>query len=366
LSLSPEIVRAALARIVDPDLRADIVSLGCIKELQIDGGGVSFVIELPTFTSPLRSTVEQDARAAVAAITGVESVSVSATVRVRSATAPERGGPPLPGVKNVVAVGAGKGGVGKTTVSVNLALALTKAGARVGLLDGDIYGPNVPLMLGLKTELSTDGKQIRPAEKFGLQIVSLAFLTGEDQAVIWRGPMVHGAIQQFFREVGWRDLDYLIIDMPPGTGDVALSLSQTVAVSGAVVVTTPQQVSLSDSRRAVRMYEKLNIPTLGIVENMSYYACPNCHHESDLFGFGGGEQIASTMNVPFLGRLPVYAPISKGSDRGIPIIIAEPDSTAGRAFSQLAQRVAAQVAVNAHRSAVANKGKIPLIPIKGR
>jgi ATP-binding protein involved in chromosome partitioning len=368
LSLTPEAVRSALAQIVDPDLRADLVSLGAVKELHIDGGRVSFVIELPTHTTPLRTTVEEQARTAVLAMAGVESVSAAATVRVRSATAPERGGPPLPGVKNVIAVGAGKGGVGKTTVAVNLALALTKSGARVGLLDGDIYGPNVPLMLGLKAELSTDaeGKQIRPAEKFGLQIVSLAFATADDQAVIWRGPMVHGAIQQFFRDVGWRDLDYLIIDMPPGTGDVALSLSQTVAVAGAVVVTTPQQVSLADSRRAVRMYEKLRIPTLGIVENMSYYSCPNCHHESDIFGFGGGEQMATAMNVAFLGRLPVYSPISLGSDRGIPIIIAEPDSTAGRAFAQLAQRVAGQVALNAHRNAVANKGKIPLIPIKGR
>ena len=366
MAITPDLIRRALAGIVEPDLRTDLVALGAIKDLQIDGGRVSFTIELPTFTSPILSSIEERARTAIGAIAGVEAVEVATAVRVRSATAPERGGPPLPGVKNVIAVGAGKGGVGKTTVSVNLALALTKAGAKVGLLDGDIYGPNVPLMLGLKAELSTDGKQIRPAEKYGLQVVSLAFMTGEDQAVIWRGPMVHGAIQQFFREVGWRDLDYLIIDMPPGTGDVALSLSQTVPVAGAVVVTTPQQVSLADSRRAVRMYEKLNIPTLGIVENMSYYACPNCHHESDIFGFGGGEQIATAMNIAFLGRLPVYSPISLGSDRGIPIVISEPDSSAGRAFTQLAQRVSAQVAINAHRNAVANKGKIPLIPIKGR
>ena len=366
MSVTSDAVRHALAQIVEPDLRADLVALGCVKDLRVENGRVSFVVELPTFTSPLRDSVIDRARAAVQALPGVESVEPSLAVRVRSATAPERGGPPLPGVKNVIAVGAGKGGVGKTTVSVNLALSLTQAGARVGLLDGDIYGPNVPLKLGLKTELSTDGKQIRPAEKFGLQVISLAFMTSEDQAVIWRGPMVHGAIQQFFREVGWRDLDYLIIDMPPGTGDVALSLSQTVAVSGAVVVTTPQKVSLADSRRAVRMYEKLNIPTLGIVENMSFYACPNCHHESDLFGFGGGEQIATNMNVAFLGRLPVYSPISLGSDRGIPIVVAEPDSAAGRAFTQLAAKVAALIAINAHRSAVANKGKIPLIPIRGR
>jgi ATP-binding protein involved in chromosome partitioning len=366
LAITPDLVRRALAAIVEPDVRTDLVALGALKGLQIEDSRVSLTIELPTFTSPLLESLEEQARTAVQAIPGVDRVDVSVAVRVRSATAPERGGPPLPGVKNVIAVGAGKGGVGKTTVSVNLALALTKAGARVGLLDGDIYGPNVPLMLGLKAELSSDGKQIKPAEKYGLQVVSLAFLTGEDQAVIWRGPMVHGAIQQFFREVGWRDLDYLIIDMPPGTGDVALSLSQTVPVAGAVVVTTPQQVSLADSRRAVRMYEKLNIPTLGIVENMSYYACPNCHHESDIFGFGGGEQIATAMNIAFLGRLPVYSPISIGSDRGIPIVIAEPESSAGRAFTQLAHRVSAQVAINAHRNAVANKGKIPLIPIKGR
>jgi ATP-binding protein involved in chromosome partitioning len=366
LALTPDSIRGALKQITDPDLRADIVSLGYVKELEIEDSRVRFTLEFATHTSVNRESIERQAREVVAALPGVSAVEVHSTVRVRSATAPERGGPPLPGVKNVIAVGAGKGGVGKTTVSVNLALSLTKAGARVGILDGDIYGPNVPLMLGLQAELSTDGKQIRPAEKFGLQVVSLAFMTGEDQAVIWRGPMVHGAIQQFFRDVGWRDLDYLIIDMPPGTGDVALSLSQTVAVAGAVVVTTPQQVSLADSRRAVRMYQKLNIPTLGIVENMSYYACPNCHHESDIFGFGGGEQIATTMDVPFLGRLPVYQPISLGSDRGIPIVIAEPESPAGRAFATVAERVATQVAINAHRSALANKGKIPLIPIKGR
>ena len=365
MALTTEFIRAALAQVVDPGLRLDIVTLGFVKGLSIDGGRVAFTLETATH-SPSRTTLQEQARGVVAALDGVESVEITSTVRVRSATAPERGGPPLAGVKNVIAVGAGKGGVGKTTVAVNLALALTKAGARVGVLDGDIYGPNVPLMLGLQAELSTDGKQIRPAEKYGLQVVSLAFMTSADQAVIWRGPMVHSAIQQFFRDVSWRDLDYLIIDMPPGTGDVALSLSQTVPVAGAVVVTTPQQVSLADSRRAVRMYQKLNIPPLGIVENMSYYSCPNCHHESDIFGFGGGEQISASHDVPFLGRLPLYQPISLGSDRGIPIVIAEPESAASRSFAQVADRIATQVAINAHKSAVANKGKIPLIPVKGR
>jgi ATP-binding protein involved in chromosome partitioning len=360
---SAEAVLDALKRVIDPDLRKDIVSLGFVKNLAIEGGRVAFTIELTTPACPVKDVMKEQAVAAVSSLPGVEDVAVTMSAAVRSVTAPEHGRPPLPGVKNVIAVGAGKGGVGKTTVSVNLALALAKAGARVGILDGDIYGPNVPMMLGLKTQLTSNGQQIVPAEKYGIQVVSIGFMTDEDAPVIWRGPMVHSAIQQFFRDVAWRDLDYLIIDMPPGTGDVALSLSQTVPVAGAVVVTTPQQVSLADSRRAARMYQKLNVPTLGIVENMSYYACPNCHHESDLFGYGGGERIASDIGLPFLGRLPVYQPISAGSDRGIPIVVAEPDSPASRAFLTVAERVAAQVSIAAHRNAMANKGKIPLIPI---
>ena len=363
-SLLSDSARAALARIVDPDFRKDLVSLAVVKSLTIDDGRATVTIEWPTHASTSRTLVLDQVQAAVGALDGVSSVEIQNTVKVRSASAPEQGRPPLPGVRNVIAVGAGKGGVGKTTVAVNVALSLARAGARVGILDGDIYGPNIPLMLGLQAELASDGEQIRPAEKFGLQVVSIGFLTGDDQAVIWRGPMVHGAIQQFFRDVGWRDLDYLIIDMPPGTGDVALSLSQTVPVAGAVLVTTPQQVSLADTRRAVRMYQKLGIPPAGIVENMSYYSCPNCHHQSDIFGFGGGEQMATAMDVPFLGRLPIYQPISLGSDRGIPIVIAEPDSAASRAFAAVAERVATQIAAAAYRSAAANKGKIPLIPIR--
>jgi ATP-binding protein involved in chromosome partitioning len=268
-------------------------------------------------------------------------------------------------VKNVIAVGAGKGGVGKTTVAVNLAMALARCGSRVGILDGDIYGPNVPIMLGLSsTQLTTDGKQIVPAEKHGVQVVSMGFLTADDAPVIWRGPMLHGAIQQFFRDVAWKDLDYLIVDMPPGTGDVALSLSQTVPVVGSIVVTTPQKVSLADTLRAVRMYQKLNIPPIGLVENMSYYACPNCHHEADIFGHGGGETLAEKLDIPFLGRLPVYQPIREGSDSGVPIIVSEPGSSAGRAFMLVAERTAAQVSILAHKAAEANKGKIPLIPVR--
>ena len=363
-TLDREVVLTALRVVMDPDLRKDIVSLGFIKDLQIDGGGVAFAIELTTPACPVKEQLREQAMAAVKALAGVTAVNVRMTANVQSASMPETGRQPLPGVKNVIAVGAGKGGVGKTTVSVNLALALAKFGSRVGILDGDIYGPNVPIMMGLNTQLATDGKQIVPAEAYGVQVVSIGFLTSDDAPIIWRGPMLHGAIQQFFKEVAWKDLDYLIVDMPPGTGDVALSLSQTVPVVGAVVVTTPQQVSLADSRRAVRMYQKLNIPTLGMVENMSYYACPNCHHEADIFGHGGGEQLAQTMEVPFLGRLPIYQPIREGGDTGVPIVFAEPESVAGRAFMSLAERVAAQVSIAAHKAAVANKGKIPLLQVR--
>src|SRR5262249_12309105 len=353
-----ETVLSALRAVLDPDLRKDIVTLGFVKDLAINGGKVAFTIELTTPACPVKDQMREQAMAGVRAIPGVADVEVAMTANVRSVSMPETGRTPLPGVKNVIAVGAGKGGVGKTTVAVNLALALAKCGGRVGLLDGDIYGPNVPIMLGVRTQLTTDGQRIVPAEEYGVQVVSIGFLTSDDAPVIWRGPMLHGAIQQFFREVAWRDLDYLIVDMPPGTGDVALSLSQTVPVVGSIVVTTPQQVSLADSRRAVRMYQKLNIPTLGIVENMSDYACPNCHPESDIFGHGGGEQLAANMEVPFLGRLPIYQPIREGGDTGVPLVVADSSSAAARAFMTVAERTAAQVSIAAHKAAAANKGKI--------
>lgn len=359
-----EAVLNALRAVVDPDIRRDIVTLGFVKDLTIESGRVAFTIELTTPACPVKEQLREQATTVVRAVAGVSQVDVQLTAKVRSASAPETGRPPLPGVKNVIAVGAGKGGVGKTTVAVNLAVALAKCGSRVGLLDGDIYGPNIPQMLGISTQLTTDGKQIVPAEKYGVQVVSIGFLTQDDAPIIWRGPMLHGAIQQFFREVAWRDLDYLIVDMPPGTGDVALSMSQTVPVVGSIVVTTPQQVSLSDSRRAVKMYQKLNIQPMGIVENMSYYQCTNCHHEADIFGHGGGEALATELKIPFLGRLPVYQPIREGSDSGVPLVIAEPASAAAKAFLTLAERAAAQVSIAAHTTAEANRGKIPLIPVR--
>jgi ATP-binding protein involved in chromosome partitioning len=344
-ALTEAAVLDALRAVHDPDLHKDIVTLGFVKQVRIDGGRVSFTIELTTPACPVRDLMQEQGRAAVAALPGVSAVDVTMTASVRAAGAPEAGRQPVEGVKNIIAVGAGKGGVGKTTVAVNLAVALAARGSRVAIVDGDMYGPNVPLMLGLRTRLETDGEKIVPAEKYGLQIISMAFLADDDAPVIWRGPMLHGAIQQFFRDVRWHNIDYLIVDMPPGTGDVALSLSQSVPVAGAVVVTTPQSVSLADTRRAVQMYRKLNIPVIGLLENMSHFVCPGCRRESDVFGKGGGEALATALTLPFLGRIPLYEPVRTGGDTGTPVVLGEPDSPAAAALKAAAERVAQQVSI---------------------
>jgi len=338
----------ALRAVKDPDLHKDIVTLGFVKNLKIADSHVAFVVELTTPACPVKDLLRDQARQVVLALPGVTRVDIEMTAQVRAVGRPELGRAAVDGVKNIIAVGAGKGGVGKTTLSVNLAVALAKRGSRVALLDGDMYGPNVPIMLGLKTQLETDGKKIVPAERYGLQVVSMGFLTQDDAPVIWRGPMLHGAIQQFFRDVNWRDVDYLIVDMPPGTGDVALSLSQTVPVAGAVLVTTPQLVSLADTRRAIAMYRKLNIPAIGLIENMSHFICPDCGHESDLFGKGGGERLATEMSVPFLGSIPLHEPIRVGGDTGVPIVESDPDSIPARAIIAAADRVAQQISISAH------------------
>ncbi len=349
-SVAEATVLQALTSVTDPDLGRDIVSLDFVKDLVINGDQVSFTIELTTPACPVKDEMRDQAHAAVLALTGVAKVDVTMTASVRSALAPQVGRAPIQGVRNIIAVGAGKGGVGKTTVAVNLAVALARYGGRVGLIDGDVYGPNVPIMLGIETQLESDGKQIVPAEKYGLQVVSMGFLTSAGAPIIWRGPMLHGVVRQFFQDVRWGELDYLVIDMPPGTGDVALSLSQTVPVSGAIVVTTPQTVSLADSRRAVAMYKKLEIPTLGIVENMSHYICPSCSHESDIFGKGGGAQLADELSVPFLGQIPIYEPIRVGSDIGTPFVMSDPESPASQAFLHVAERAAAQVSIASYET----------------
>jgi ATP-binding protein involved in chromosome partitioning len=349
----------ALRAVKDPDLHRDIVALNFVKDLQIDGGRVAFTIELTTPACPVKDAMRDQAHQAVSALPGVTDVQVTMTASVRAANNAASAQTPIPGIRNVIAVGAGKGGVGKTTLSVNLAAALAAKGSRVGMIDGDIYGPNVPIMLGVHGQLMAEHEKIIPAETFGIKVVSMGFLTNDESPVIWRGPMLHSVIRQFFHEVKWGELDYLIIDMPPGTGDVALSLSQTVPVAGAIVVTTPQEVSLADTRRAVRMYQKLNIPVLGLIENMSYFVCPSCSHESDIFGRGGGERTAETMEVPFLGRVPIYEPIRKGGDTGQPLVIAEPDSPAARAFFSAAEQMAAQVSIASYQKPV-----IPMTPVQ--
>jgi ATP-binding protein involved in chromosome partitioning len=351
-------VLEALRAVKDPDLHKDIVTLGFVKNLKIDGARVAFTIELTTPACPVKDLMRDQARAAVSALGGVAAVEIEMTASVRAVARPELGRNPVQGVKNIIAVGAGKGGVGKTTVSVNLAVALAQRGSRVALLDGDMYGPNVPIMLGLKAQIGTDGQRMVPAERYGLQVMSMGFLTDDNAPVIWRGPMLHGAIQQFFRDVRWDDVDYLIVDMPPGTGDVALSLSQTVPVAGAVVITTPQTVSIADTRRAIQMYRKLNIPTLGLIENMSYFVCPGCGHESDVFGRGGGERLAEELTVPFLGNVPLYEPVRRGGDEGVPIVMGDPSSAPARALVAAAERVAQQVSIASY-----SRRAIPLVPV---
>jgi ATP-binding protein involved in chromosome partitioning len=350
-------VLQALRAVVDPDLHKDIVTLGFVKNLRIDGGHVHFVVELTTPACPVKDLLREQARQAASAVPGVQTVEVEMTASVRAA-APSTKHQPVDGVRNIIAVGAGKGGVGKTTMAVNLAVALARLGSRVALIDADLYGPNVPIMLGLHARLETDGQKILPAEAHGLQVISVGLLTDDDAPVIWRGPMLHHAMNQFFRDVRWTAIDYLIVDMPPGTGDVALSLSQTVPVSGSVLVTTPQSVSVADTRRAVHMYRKLNIPTLGLIENMSHFVCPGCGHESDIFGKGGGERLAEELVVPFLGHVPLQEPVREASDRGVPIVIANPASPASMAITAAAERIAQQVSIASYAGRA-----IPLVPV---
>jgi len=359
--LTEATILEALRSVRDSSVDRDVVTAKFVKNVRIDGGRVVFTIEQAIHGSSTREALRQQAREAIARIPGVTAVDIDMTANVRAVPTADFNKQPVLGVRNVIAVGAGKGGVGKTTVSVNLAIALSQAGARVALLDGDIYGPNVPIMLGIRTQLATDGKRIVPAEQFGIQLVSMAFLADDDAPVIWRGPMLHGVINQFFREVAWNDVDYLIVDLPPGTGDVALSLSQSVPVAGAVLVTTPQTVSVADTRRAVKMYEKLSVQPMGLIENMSHFVCATCGTESDIFGKGGGERLAKEMGVPFLGRIPIYEPIRIGGDTGVPICIGEPRSPAAQAFRTAAEQLASQMAVMSFRQ---GSKAIPLTQVR--
>ena len=348
MSVTQEQVLDALRAVQDPDLHKDIVALEFVKDVKINGGEVDFTIELTTPACPVKDEMKAEAEAKVAALPGVTAARATMTASVRA-----RGGfgrQAIEGIRNILAVGAGKGGVGKSTTSVNLAVALQRTGARVGLMDADVYGPNIPQMLGIvdPPEVSEDKKMI-PPEAHGLKVISMGMLVPPDQAVIWRGPMLHGAIQQFMRDVVWGELDYLVVDLPPGTGDISLSLSQSVPVAGAVVVTTPQGVSVADVRKAVGMFRQLNIPILGVVENMSYFLCGHCNERTDIFGNGGGRNMAEEMKIPFLGEVPIDTLVRSGGDEGRPIVSAAPEAPAAKAFAAIAGKVAAQISIQSMR-----------------
>jgi ATP-binding protein involved in chromosome partitioning len=339
-------VLAALRTVQDPDLHRDLVSLGMIQELKIENDRVSFAIVLTTPACPVRDTLKEQSEQAVRTLPWVTSVSVvmDASTRAGRGMGNEQ---LIPNVKNVIAVASGKGGVGKSTTSVNVALALADTGAKVGLLDGDIYGPNIPLMMGLKEkpQLQSEGGKIIPCRSYGIRLMSIGFFLDESKPVIWRGPMVHGAIQQFLRDVDWGDLDYLVIDLPPGTGDAPLSLSQLIPLSGAVIVTTPQDVALQDVSKGMAMFRQLEVPLLGVVENMSYFICPGCSERHDIFGEGGGSKIASQFGVPFLGKVPLQQRVREGGDQGRPVVVTHPDSPEAQAFREVAGEIARQVSI---------------------
>jgi ATP-binding protein involved in chromosome partitioning len=342
--LTKERVLAALGKVQEPELHRDLVSLGMIKDLAINGGKVSFGIQLTTPACPLRSQIEREARQAVEAVPGVTQVSVTMKAEVPG-DGQTRGLIERP-IRNAIAVASGKGGVGKTTVAVNLAVVLARSGARVGLLDADIYGPNVPVMMGLESlPPPQDGKMI-PAEAFGVKVMSIGFLVPRGQPLIWRGPMLHSAIRQFLDDVAWGELDYLVVDLPPGTGDAQLSLSQTLPLSGGLIVTLPQRVSLEDARRGLEMFRALQVPVLGVIENMSYLELPD-GTRMDVFGQGGGEVLAREAGVPFLGAVPMDASVRQAGDGGTPVVLSHPESAVARAMVAIAEDVAAKLSVQA-------------------
>lgn len=345
--LSEEQVLNGLRQIIDPDLRKDIVTLGFIRDLAIEGGDVSFRIVLTTPACPVKEQMESQARTIVSSMQGVSSVNVTMDAEVPQGRG-IKNNVAIPGVKNIIAVSSGKGGVGKSTVAVNLAVALAADGAKVGLMDADVYGPNVPMMLGVGYgQPEVVGNQLIPIEAHGIKMISMAVLVPPDKPMILRGPMLHGVVRQFLTDVNWGELDYLIVDMPPGTGDVQLSLAQLVPVQGAVLVTTPQEVSLSDVRRAVKMFEQVNVPVLGVIENMSYFIAPDTGNRYNIFGEGGGQKLADEYGLNFLGQVPMGMEVREGGDRGVPVVVSAPDSPQAAAFRTVAEEVARHVSIEA-------------------
>jgi ATP-binding protein involved in chromosome partitioning len=345
--LTEEKVLAVLKSVKFPGLSRDIVSFGFVKELAVGGGNVSFRLEVQTSSPRAAEEIQRDATERLRSLPGVNAVTIRLDVR-EPGPAPPRGAvgvPPadtalLADVRFKIAVASGKGGVGKSTVAANLALALSRLGSRVGLMDSDIYGPSQQMMMGIDEKpFLNEGNQIVPIERFGVRVMSLGFLMDVDQPVIWRGPMVMKAVEQFLQDVSWGKLDFLVVDLPPGTGDAQLTLTQKIHLSGAVIVTTPQDVALIDARKGLAMFQKVNVPVLGIVENMSYFLCPKCGHREEIFKHGGGERTAKKLNVPFLGAIPLDPAVAIGGDAGIPIVAAEPESSVTHAFLRIAETI---------------------------
>jgi ATP-binding protein involved in chromosome partitioning len=340
----------ALRTVQEPELGRDIVSLNMVKGIAIDGQKVAFTIELTTPACPLKDEIEGNARNVLAAI-GAETIEITWGAMVRRA-APQQPQQLLPGVKNVIAVASGKGGVGKSTVSVNLAVALAQAGASVGLLDADITGPNIPMMLGLEGQpKASENNKIVPLERHGVKAISIQFFVPEGQPIVWRGPLVGGAIQQFLRDVEWGELDYLVIDLPPGTSDAQLTLAQAVPVSGAVLVTTPQEVSLLDVEKALAMFKRMSVPVLGLVENMTAFVCPHCGEATEIFGRGGGERFAKDHQLEYLGGIPLDITVRQGGDVGVPAVAQREPGPAAVALTGIARTIAARMSVRAAAAA---------------
>ena len=344
MAVTEQAIMGALLGVIDPNTGRDFVSSKCIKSLKVDGGQVSLTLELGY---PAQSQYPQFIEALTAAaktVDGVQSVAVTPTLNV-TAHAVQRGVALLPGVKNIVAVASGKGGVGKSTTAANLALALAAEGARVGLLDADIYGPSLPMMMGIEGRPdSEDGKTMEPMQNYGVQVMSIGFLVAPDEAMIWRGPMATQALDQLLRQTNWKELDYLVVDMPPGTGDIQLTLSQRVPLTGAVVVTTPQDIALLDARKGIKMFEKVGVPILGIVENMAVHVCSNCGHVEHIFGADGGKKMAADYGMDYLGALPLAMQIRVQADGGKPTVVAEPDSEVAGLYKGVARKVALAIA----------------------
>jgi ATP-binding protein involved in chromosome partitioning len=335
-----------LSTVIDPDLKKDIVSMGMIKDLELNDGNLKFTLELTTPACPFNVEIEDDVRKAVAELSDLKNFDLKVTAKVMEGRSldDDTG---MATVKNIIGVASGKGGVGKSTVSLNLALALSESGAKVGLLDADIYGPSIPLMLGMKDGfMEVEDNKLQPADSNGLKVVSFGFFADQsNQAPIYRGPIISGILKQFLVDTNWSELDYLIVDLPPGTGDIPLTLAQTIQITGILVVTTPQDVASDVAVKAVSMFEKLNVPIIGVVENMSHFICPNCDDKHYIFGEGGAKKISERFNMPFLGEIPLNSGIMAGSDLGKPIMITNPDSPSAEAFRVSAKNIAAQCSI---------------------